>query len=143
MTEAEPRLSYVIGRLDRALRRRLDEEIRAHGLTTLQYTTLSILRARGGLSNARLARRSFVSPQAMSELLKGLEGKGLIRRDPDPSHGRIRRVELTPAGQRVLVTCDRVVDEIELEMLAELDPRERERLMASLVSCVRMLGAGF
>ena len=143
MTEVEPRLSYVIGRLERALRRRLDEGIRAHDLTTLQYTTLSVLRVRGGLSNARLARRSFVSPQAMSELLKGLEGKGLIRREPDPGHGRIRRVDLTPAGNRVLSTCDRVVDEIEREMLVDLDPRERERLMASLVSCVRVLGAGF
>ena len=54
-----------------------------------------------------------------------------------------RHVELTPAGNRVLASCDRVVDEIEREMLGDLDPRERERLMASLVSCVRVLGAGF
>src|SRR5262245_30117675 len=93
--EAKPRVSYVIGRLDRALRRHLDEGVAQHGLTTLQYTTLSVLRARSGLSNAQLARRSFMTPQSMSEVLGRLEQKGLIRRVPDPQHGRVLRVELT------------------------------------------------
>ena len=139
---AGPRLSYLIGRLDRALRRHLDEQIGREGLTTLQYTTLSVLRARSGLSNAQLARRSLMTPQSMSEVLARLEQKGLIRRDPHPDHGRVIQVELTPAGHEALATCDRVVDEIEATMLAQLDPREREQLAAWLASCIRMLGAG-
>lgn len=140
--QPEPRVSYVIGRLDRALRRHLDEGIGRHGLTTLQYTTLSVLRARSGLSNAQLARRSFMTPQAMSEVLARLEQKGLIRREPDPSHGRVRRVELTGAGHDALDACDRVVDGIEETMLGQLGARDRVQLGAALRSCVRMLGAG-
>jgi DNA-binding MarR family transcriptional regulator len=138
----QPRVSYVIGRLDRALRRQLDERIGEHGLTTLQYTTLSVLRSRSGLSNARLARRSLMTPQSMSEVLARLEQKGLVRREPDPGHGRILRVELTDAGHEALAVCDRAVAEIEETMLGQLSERDRERFAASLASCVRMLGAG-
>jgi DNA-binding MarR family transcriptional regulator len=137
-----PRVSYVIGRLDRAVRRHLDEGIAQHGLTTLQYTTLSVLRARSGLSNAQLARRSFMTPQSMSEVLARLEQKGLIRRDPDPDHGRVLRVELTEAGREALTVCDGVVDEIEETMLGQLGTAEREQLASWMVGCVRMLGAG-
>ena len=55
----EPRLSYVIGRLDRVLRRRLGAALEPAGLTLPAYTALSVLRDRDGLSNAQLARRSL------------------------------------------------------------------------------------
>jgi DNA-binding MarR family transcriptional regulator len=139
---AKPRVSYVVGRLDRALRRHLDDGIAEHGLTTLQYTTLSVLRARSGLSNAQLARRSFMTPQSMSDVLARLEQKGLIRRDPDPAHGRVLKVELTEAGHEALAVCDGVVDEIEETMLGHLGDAERDQLATWLAGCVRMLGAG-
>jgi DNA-binding MarR family transcriptional regulator len=143
--EATPvtlRLGYVVGRLDRALRRHVDEAVRPYGLTWQQYTLLSVLRARSGLSNAQLARRSFITPQSMSEIVSALVKKGFIRREADPTHGRILRTELTEDGLSVLEAADDVVTAIEEQMLHELTPRERERLIASLRSCVRMLGAG-
>jgi DNA-binding MarR family transcriptional regulator len=138
----EPRLSYVVGRLDRVLRRQLDERLRPHGLTTPQYTTLSILRSPGVLSNARLARRALITPQSMSQILGGLEQRGLIRRKPDPDHGRVLRVELTAAGRHVLRECDRAADDIERRMLERLGARDRSKLAPMLVECVRALGGG-
>jgi DNA-binding MarR family transcriptional regulator len=140
--DAQPRLSYVVGRLDRVLRRQLDERLRPHGLTTPQYTTLSILRSPGVLSNARLARRALITPQSMSQILAALEQRRLIRRKPDPDHGRVLRVELTPAGQTVLEECDRAVDDIERQMLRSLGARERSKLAPMLIECVRALGGG-
>ena len=69
----EPRLSYIVARLERAIRRAINERVQPYGLTTLQYTTLSVLGRRGALSNAQLARRSYMSPQAMSEVIEALE----------------------------------------------------------------------
>src|SRR6476659_1931864 len=107
----EPRLSYVIGRLDRILRRRLSAAIETTGLMLPAYTALSVLRAQDGLSNAQLARRSLVTPQSMSEVLTLLVDLGYVRRMAEPGHGRIIRIELTKAGGRVLERCDRAVDE--------------------------------
>ena len=139
---ARVRLAYVIGRLDRALRRHLDDAIRPYGLTTPQYTTLSVLRARDGLSNAQLARRSLMTPQSMSEVIAALVGKGYVRREANPAHRRIMHTRLTPEGTAALASCDEALDRIELEMLRELSPQDAEWLLTALTSCVRMLGAG-
>ncbi len=139
----EPRISYVIARLERAVRAQINERLRPQGLTTLQYTTLSVLASRGQpLSNAQLARRAYMTPQAMIEVLNALEKKGLIRRDQHPNHRRVYPASLTDEGRRVLTVCDTSVEEMEEEMLAGLDPAQRELLAQWLKGCVRTLHAG-
>lgn len=140
----EPRISYVIARLERAVRAAINQRLRPFGLTTLQYTTLSVLGARGQpLSNAQLARRAYMTPQSMIEVIDALERKGLIRRGPHPNHRRVYPATLTAKGRRVLAACDVAVEEMEEEMLGELGTGERETLLASLKTCVRSLHAGF
>ena len=105
--------------------------VRPFGLTTLQYTTLSVLHRHGApLSNAQLARRAYMTPQSMSEVIDALQTKGLIKRNPHPSHGRLLPATLTPKGRRVLAACDRAVDEMEDVMLADVGAREREAFLA-------------
>jgi DNA-binding MarR family transcriptional regulator len=140
---AAPGVSYVVARLDRAIRREVEQRAKEHGLTLPQYTTLSILRLQSGLSNAQLARRSFVRPQSMNQVIVQLERSGLIERAPDPGHRRVLRTELTPEGRRVLAACDRDVAQMESVMLAELSPAEREQFVHAMISCVQQLGAGF
>jgi DNA-binding MarR family transcriptional regulator len=144
INRTEPRISYAVARLERAVRAGIAERVRPYGLTTLQYTTLSVLSHHGApLSNAQLARRAYMTPQAMSEVIEALETKGLIRRNPHPNHGRLLPATLTAKGRRVLVHCDTGVDEMEAVMLAGLSPREQVALRDALKSAVRALGAGF
>jgi DNA-binding MarR family transcriptional regulator len=139
----EPRISYVIARLERAVRAQINERLRPQGLTTLQYTTLSVLASRGQpLSNAQLARRAYMTPQAMIEVLNALEEKGLIRRDPHPNHRRVYPARVTDEGRQVLAVCDASVERMEEEMLAGLDPTQRALLAEWLKECVRALHAG-
>lgn len=139
----EPRISYVIARLERAVRQAINERVRPYGLTTLQYTTLSVLGRRGGLSNAQLARRSYMTPQSMSEVIEALEGKELIKRKQHPNHRRVYPAMLTPMGLKVLEACDDAVAGMEQEMLQGLDAKARAALYGSLVAAVRALHAGF
>ena len=138
-----PRLSYVIGRLDRALRREIGALVAPLGLTVPKYTALSILRDRPGLSNAQMARRSYVTPQSMNEVLASLEADGLIVRAPAANDGRVVEVALSDRGHEVLAACDRAVTHMENAMLADLDDGERTQLREALVNCVYRLGAGF
>lgn len=135
----EPRLSYVVGRLERVLRRHLTGAVEPAGLTLSGYTALSVLRAQDGLSNAQLARRSLVTPQSMSEVLALLSERNYVRRRADPKHGRVIRNELTAAGRRALARCDRAVDEVERKMLAGLGQDEVARLREGLIHCGRGL----
>jgi DNA-binding MarR family transcriptional regulator len=135
-------VSYVVGRLDRALSLALGARVAPHGVTLGEYATLSLLSRRTGLSNAQLARRSLVRPQSMMEVIAALERKGLIEREPDENHRRILRARVTRTGRRVLSACDRDVTAMEDEMLADLDAARRDELLQALVACVRRLGAG-
>ncbi|HEY3766705.1 MAG TPA: MarR family transcriptional regulator [Gaiellales bacterium] len=138
----EPRLSYVIGRLDHVLRRRIAEVVEPHGLTVSQYTAMSVMRSRPGISNAQLARRTLITPQSMNEVVAQLEGQKLVRRTPDPGHPRAINTDLTARGEHVLTACDTDVDALEEDLLAGLHVSEVEQLQEMLVGCVRRLGAG-
>ncbi len=131
--------AYLIGRLHRLVRLRLAESISPLGLTVQQYTVLAVLGARGQLSNAQLAERSFVTPQTANEMVKAMEDRGWIERSADPSHGRIIHLRLTPDGQEVLSRAHAAAARFETGLLAELAPRDRERFLDYLKTCVNAL----
>ena len=134
-----PRATYLVGRLDRLLRRRLGDALAPHGLTLAEYTALSVLRSRPGLSNAQLARRTLITPQSMNEVLAHLVGLGLVSRRPDPDHARVLRTELTAAGKRTLAAANRTVAAIEREMLSGLTEARAAKFAAALASCIEQL----
>jgi DNA-binding MarR family transcriptional regulator len=138
-----PTLSYVIGRLDRVVRSAIAGAVREHGLSVTQYTVLSVLGHRGSLSNAQLARRSYVSPQSMNEVLLALEERGFVLRQDDPNHGRIRQTALTHKGRQALAACGDKVSLVEDSMTSELSTSERNELHRLMVKCVRGLHGGF
>jgi DNA-binding MarR family transcriptional regulator len=138
----QPRTAYAIGRLERAVRQRLGAVTHRFGLTVAQYTALSVLQARGALSNAQLARRSFVTPQAMNEIVKALAAARIVARQPHALHGRIVEISLTRKGARVLARCDAAVQRVEQTMLARLSPGERTRLRGLLWALIEALERG-
>lgn len=136
---AQARATYSVGRLERAVRRELGRVTRGFGLTVAQYTALSVLEARRALSNAQLARRTFVSPQAMNEMAQAMVAKGLLLREPHRRHGRIVVMRLTAKGARALARCDRAAGQVERAMLGRLAPADRARFRAWLAECIAAL----
>lgn len=133
------RTAYLVKQLEQAIRAELDAKTRELGLTALQYTALTVLKRHPGMSGAQLARRSFVSAQAGSEMIANLERKGLITREPDPANRRILRITLTPEGDAVVGACESWMDRLENQMLSGLDAPQREALRTALDACVRAL----
>jgi DNA-binding MarR family transcriptional regulator len=140
--DGAPTLLYLIGRIDRVVRRHIDDVVGSHDLSVNQYTTLSVLEHRSGLSNAQLARRALVSPQSMNEVLLTLERRGLVRRRAHPDHGRILQARLTAKGRRVLAACDAEVRKVEAQMMHDLTTRDEAALRRGLLAGVRALHGG-
>jgi DNA-binding MarR family transcriptional regulator len=138
----EPTLLYLVGRIDRVVRRAIGAVLKAQGLSVNQYTTLSVLNRRSGLSNAQLARRALVSPQSMNEVLLTLEDRGLVRRRAHPDHGRILQARLTAKGKALLTRCDADVHAVEARMLSGLGDDDRRALRSALLSGIRSLQGG-
>lgn len=116
---------YVVGRVEQGIRREMRTRLAQCGLSVQEYTALSVLGARPGLSNAQLARRSLVTPQSMIEILTRLERRELVVREPDARHARILRGHLTRRGRDLLRVADRAVAGIQERILADVPQRER------------------
>jgi DNA-binding MarR family transcriptional regulator len=133
---------YLLKRAQAALNAAMTTALGEHGATLAQYAVLTALDEEPGLSNAGLARRSFVTPQTMNQVLRELEHKGWVARHPDPAHARILQARLTPAGLTALRACHRAVTAIEEQMLAPLSPGDIQQLTTTLHACIRALSPG-
>ena len=141
---AEPGMSYAMARLHQRLFAGITERVTPYDLTTLQFTTLSVLSRHGApLSTSQLARRAFMTPQSMSEVIHALERKGLIKRNPHPNHRRTLPATLTAKGRRVLAACDEAVSEFEDAMLDGFSEADRATFRDMIKAAVRNLGGGF
>jgi DNA-binding MarR family transcriptional regulator len=130
---------YLLKRAQAALHAGMAGALHEHGATLSQYAVLSALDEEPGLSNADLARRAFVTPQTMNQVLRELEDKGWVTRHPHPGHARILQADLTQAGRTALRACHRAADVVEEQMLAPLTPSDREQFAATLRACIEAL----
>ena len=136
---AEISLVYVIGRLNHGIRKEMRRDLAEWRLSVPEFTALSILKRRPGLSNAQLARRTMVTPQSMIEILAGLESRQLVQRTVDPNHGRILRSDLTAEGERVVVAALRKIDEIQEQLLDGVPDDQRELVLNVMLHAMQHL----
>lgn len=135
MDPAAPSLLYAVKQVELAVRANLDELLRPSGTTALQYTALTVLARRAGLTSAELARNAFVTPQSMGDLVNALERRALVARHRDPRHARRLLLRLTPAGEELLARVEPQVRELEERMLGGLAAPERDALRDYLNRC--------
>jgi DNA-binding MarR family transcriptional regulator len=77
----------------------LATRLAALSVRTAEHEVLANLARDPGISQQVLAGRCFAAKSHISALLRGLEDRGLVRRDADPSDARARQLYLTRAGE--------------------------------------------
>src|SRR5919197_3820914 len=104
--------------------RRVAREDPASGLSAARLSALSVLVFGGPRTLGELAAAERVRPPTMTNIVRGLEEAGLVRREADPTDGRVARVRATARGARVLQRARRRRVENLAERLAALSPEE-------------------
>ncbi|WP_327417326.1 MarR family winged helix-turn-helix transcriptional regulator [Streptomyces sp. NBC_01233] len=125
-------LLYLVKRTELAVRARLEELLKPAGITALQYTALTVLERHDGISAAQLARDSFVTAQSMADMVRALESRGLIHREPNPANRRERLILLADAGRRLLEEYAEPARGLEGRMVADLTDEEVEQFREAL-----------
>lgn len=133
-------VGYRLKRTSAALRSAMDRALREHQLTVPQYSCLELLDQQPGLSNAGLARGTFVTRQSANVVLRGLKDAGLITRPASADHGRALPVHLTPAGRELLHTARGAVYAIEERMITGVPADRLPTLLADLDAMAEALG---
>ena len=97
-----PSLIYLVKSLEAANRSQMDALLRDASVTTMQYLTLGVLLEHEALSGAALARRTFVKPQSMQDIIQALEAKGYIERKRPQEDRRERVISITDSGAALM-----------------------------------------
>ncbi len=97
-------LNRVVTRLPSALDAQLERDA---GLNYFEYLVLAMLseQADRTLRMSELAATINASLSRLSHIAKRLEGRDLLRREPDPDDGRCTRAVLTDAGLATVVAA--------------------------------------
>ena len=83
----------------------IDQQLRRDsGLAMVEYQVMARLSQQPGrtMRMSSLADLANSSLSRLSHLVKRLEGRGFVRREPDPADGRFTNAILTPEGLQVL-----------------------------------------
>lgn len=89
------------GKVHQLVRKALSDGLTEVGLELPQYDVLSAAFRFPGLGQSELAEKLLVGRSNLSMLLPEMERKKWIRREPDESDRRIRRLYLTPKGEKL------------------------------------------
>jgi DNA-binding MarR family transcriptional regulator len=118
-----------------AVRRRMLEQLRAHGFDGLQAAHLNVFQYPGpeGARPSELAAELGMSKQALNYMLGELERLGYLERLPDPEDTRSKRIALTARGSAAVKTMLDAVRAVEHDWRRELGAKEFEQLRALLL----------
>ncbi len=135
-TLEEQPLGYLMYRVVAVLQPKVTAQLQPLGLTLPEFVCLRVLSLFPGQSNAELARHTNVSPQAMNNVLRGLQDRDAVRRPATVNSGRALPAELTAEGAELLKRAEAAVLAAEDNVLDRLDPLQRRELKRLLAQAV-------
>lgn len=95
----------------------------SYNLTAPRYYALLHISEKPGLSSSELSDRLLCDKSNVTRIVKGLEGAGLIIRQPHETDGRTLRLYLTEAGNEIcahVATAHQKYNDLRLSCISEI-----------------------
>ncbi|MFF9070409.1 winged helix DNA-binding protein [Streptomyces sp. NPDC014891] len=124
--------AYLMYALGKVARRRLAERLEGRGLRLWHLTVMTLLADLGPQMKTALAARLDMNASDLVKIVNDLARIGQVDCVRDDTDRRRVVVRLTPAGRTYLAELNAEIATADDEILAPLDPAEREQLTALL-----------
>lgn len=121
-------LGELVLRTARTLRRRFSEALTPWDLSPHQARALRVVAGHDGLRLSELAGSLRIAPRSATEVVDGLQQRGLVERAADPADRRAVVLRLTDTGRRVQREVDDARAADSSELFARLSPDDRAAL---------------
>lgn len=128
---------FHLSRLGAEMRAGFVELLRPWAIRPQHHGLLVALAAGDAVSQQELGERTGLDRGNLVELLDLLEGRALVRREPDPKDRRRHAVRLTEAGRQAVEEISAAATEHVDRFLAPLTRRQREQLAGALATLHR------
>lgn len=128
-------LGYLLGQANHALYKDFDAQVRAAGLSSIEWRVLATLHDSDPLSVSQLAHEVLAKQPTVTKLAQRMCEQGWLRLLADPSDQRRTLVAITAAGRRLvlpLVDKARTHEAAALRGLPAADKAALKRLLGKL-----------
>jgi DNA-binding MarR family transcriptional regulator len=131
----EDNLGWLLAKASQRWNERLERGFREAGHPEVRASFGSVLVPlfeEDGLRMGELARRSGLSKQAMTTLVRSAEAAGLVIREPDAADGRAYRVSLSRRGNDLRPVAESVLGDLAAWARTRLTDAELTAVVSSL-----------
>ncbi|MFD0985875.1 MarR family winged helix-turn-helix transcriptional regulator [Methyloligella solikamskensis] len=127
-------IGYLLRQAANAYETHLSRILRDLAVTPPQFSVMTMIAAYPGVSNADIARLTFLTPQTVSVIIGNLMKAGVVARRPHAIHGRIQQLELTESGKKLLDAAKARVKAVDAELIQDLSSADEKVLRRWLTS---------
>jgi DNA-binding MarR family transcriptional regulator len=131
-TEIEIPMASLLSGLGREVTARVRRAMRPLGLGAQEFLVLKQLQALGQASQATLADALAIDPSNLAAICGTLSDRVLVERARDDADRRRYVLSLSSDGERLLRQTEGAIVAAERDLLAPLEPRQRDELYALL-----------
>jgi DNA-binding MarR family transcriptional regulator len=128
-------LAYLLGQANHALYKDFDAQVRAAGLSAIEWRVLATLHDGGPLAISALAHDVLSKQPTVTKLVQRMAEQGWLALQADPDDQRRTLVTVTSAGRRIvrpLVHKARAHEAVMLRRLGAGEKAALKRLLAKL-----------
>ena len=108
-----------------------DARLRECGLSLPAFKLLRALE-NSDQSMREVSDALHVSPRTVTDMIDGLEARGLVARGPHPADRRVTLLRLTPDGRRQLAAAAALAEQSHRAAMSALSPQDQDTLRGLL-----------
>lgn len=130
-------LGYLLGQANHALYKDFDQQVRAAGLSSIEWRVLATLHDSDPITVSQLAREVLAKQPTVTKLVQRMADQGWVALLADPADQRRTLVDVTPSGRRLVRPLLEKARAHEAAMLRSLGASEQaalKKLLAKLAA---------
>jgi DNA-binding MarR family transcriptional regulator len=121
-------LGYLLGQANHALYKDFDAQVRARGLSSIEWRVLATLHDGEPLTVSQLAHEVLSKQPTVTKLVQRMADQGWVALHADASDQRRTLVKATPAGRRLVKPLVEAARQHEARILSSLAATEKAAL---------------
>lgn len=121
-------LGYLLGQANHALYKDFDAQVRARGLSSIEWRVLATLHDGEPLTVSQLAQEVLSKQPTVTKLVQRMADQGWVALHADAADQRRTLVKVTPAGRRLVKPLVEAARQHEAHVLRSLGASEKAAL---------------
>lgn len=128
---------FLLNKAGRVIRDNVVNALKPVGLLPPELGILKVVQEEGSPVQSTIAERCSLDRTTVTELLDGLEQRGLVVRQPSRNDRRCKAIHLTPLGRQILVRGSRAATRAQQDFFSIVSEEEWKIVRQALMRFIQ------